>query len=135
MFMLKTAGALAIIASFTVPTAAEAQRVHGRVVSLQGANGRGGVITTSVIRGGGTVSSARSVQTNRGHGATTVRSRSRSDGVFQGSRTTTMNNGASFGRDTMATANGNGSVSLTSTRTGPRGRSSTVSATVRATRN
>ncbi len=134
MYMLKIFSALALVTAVAVPTGAEAQRAHGRVVSVQGANGRGGIVTTSVTRSGGTVSSARSLQTNRGYGGTTIRSRSRSDGVYQGSRTTTTNNGASFGRNTTATANGNGSVGVISTRTGPKGRSSTVSATLSTTR-
>ena len=52
------------------------------------------------------------------------------DGSFNGSRTTTLNNGNSFGRTTSATANGDGTANYSTTFTGPQGATRTVSGTV-----
>lgn len=135
MHIIKCVSAAVLVAAAAAPIAADAQRTRGRAVSVQGANGRGAIATSSVSRGGGTASSTRSIQTNRGYGATTVRNRTAADGIYDSSRITTLNNGTTFGRNTTATADGDGSATFSTTATGPKGRSSTVSGTVSTNRN
>ena len=158
--MLKTisglsALSLALIAT-SLPASAEA-RVRGHVVratgpnggqavqwrgvqrqpgetevrsGLQTSNGRGYRASRETNYGPGHVDSTRSVQTNSGHGYTTDREANWGDGQYAGSKETTLNNGKSFGRETTATANGNGSADYSTTFTDPEGNSKTVTGTV-----
>lgn len=97
---------------------------------LQTSDGRGYRAARDTHYGPGHVDSTRSVQTNSGHGYTTGREANWSDGQYSGSRETTLNNGKSFGRETTASATGNGSADYSTTFTGPEGNSKTVTGTV-----
>lgn len=106
---------------------AEAQRIRSSSRSVQGTYGRGYSASSSAVRGGGTATVTRGVQTNGGYGATTTRGHTLSNGAYTGGATHTTNNGTSWGRSTTATVNGNGGGSYSSTFTGPAGGSTTVS--------
>lgn len=97
---------------------------------LQTSNGTGYRTSRDTSYGPGHVDSTRSVQANNGRGYTTDREANWGDGQYAGSRETTLNNGASFGRETNATANGDGSADYSTTFTGPQGNSKTVTGTV-----
>lgn len=97
---------------------------------LQTSNGRGYRGARDTNYGPGHVDSTRSVQANSGRGYTTDRDASWGDGQYTGSKETTLNNGKSFGRETTATANGNGSADHATTFTGPDGNGKTVTGTV-----
>ncbi|WCM27411.1 hypothetical protein NDN01_00270 [Sphingomonas sp. QA11] len=97
---------------------------------LQTSNGHGYRHERSRDYGQGHYSADRSTQFNNGRGATTGRDANWGDGGFNGSRTTTLNNGNSFGRNTSAVKNADGTASYSTTLTGPRGGSRTVSGTV-----
>lgn len=97
---------------------------------LQTSNGRGYRASRETNYGPGHVDSTRSVQTNSGHGYTTDREANWGDGQYESSKETALNNGKSFGRETTATANGNGSADYSTTFTGPEGNSKTVTGTV-----
>lgn len=133
MSIAKTIATFALTAAIVIPFAADAQRARGRTVSVQGANGRGGAITTTAGGSAGSAYRTRSIQTNSGRGATSARSGTYANGVYTGGQATTLNNGTSFGRSTIATVNGGGSADVSSTLTGPRGNSTVVSGTASTT--
>lgn len=132
--MMMILAGVAMTASLTAGPA-DAQRRGGGSISIQGAN-HGGTASRSVDRqssadhqtGSSTVT--RGIQTNSGAGATTTRGGSWANGTYSGGKTTTTNNGTTFGRTTTATGNGNGSGTVSTTATGPNGQSRTVSGTV-----
>lgn len=110
-----------------------AERERGSATIHRGAetrDGHGYRHSRSREYGPGRYSADRSTQFNNGRGAATSRDANWGDGAFDGSRTTTLNNGNSFGRMTSATDNGDGTASYSTTLTGPRGGSRTVSGTV-----
>ncbi|MBN9146407.1 MULTISPECIES: hypothetical protein [unclassified Novosphingobium] len=102
-------------------------RARGGHFSVQGSGGRGLNVSRSINRQPGSVAATRSIQTNGGHGVTTTRGGSWSNGVYSGGATHTTNNGTTWGRSTSATANPNGGGSFNSTVTGPAGGHATVS--------
>lgn len=104
-------------------------RTRSGAVSVQGPY-RGGTASRSVSRQPGSSSVSRGWQTNSGHGGTTTRGGSWSNGTYNGGATHTLNNGKTFGRTTTATANGDGTATYSSSVTGPNGQSGTVSGTV-----
>jgi hypothetical protein len=123
-----TALSLTLIAT-ALPAAAEA-RTRGFSGTFHGANGGSAVVQHSVDRQRGSRDATTSVQGANGHGYQTDRSAQWGDGQYQGSKETTLNNGKSFGRETSASANGNGSADFSSTFTGPEGKTKTVTGTV-----
>lgn len=130
MFRIITIGVASAIAFAAMPAEA---RFHGRAVSVQGPGGRGYVAARSIDREPGSVSVHRGIQTNSGRGISSDRSASFADGTYTGGATHTLNNGASFGRSTTATANDDGTASFSTTRNRIDGSSATVSGTVTRT--
>lgn len=122
--------AILVTALAATITPASAQRFRSRNVSVQGANGHGYERYRTAQRQPGSVAVNRGIQTNGGRGAQTSRTASWGDGAYTGAKTTTTNNGTTFGRTTSAAANGDGSANFTTIFTGPKGNSSTVSGTV-----
>lgn len=108
-------------------------RMRGHSVSVHGVNGRGFTRSRSVLRATGGTSVSRGLQTDSGRGYNSVRGTNWADGSYQGGRTTTLNDGRSFGRSTVATNNGDGSASYSTTRIGIDGQSRTVNGTVSRT--
>ncbi|MFA5970076.1 MAG: hypothetical protein WC816_12650 [Sphingomonas sp.] len=129
--IIATVAGLAL-ATMIAASPADAQR-RGGSISVQGSGGHGGTASRSVNRQPGSSSVTRGIQTNSGKGATTTRGGSYSNGTYTGGATHTLNNGQTFGRSTTATANGDGSATISSTATGPNGQSGSVSATVSKT--
>jgi hypothetical protein len=123
-----TALSLTLIAT-ALPATAEA-RTRGFSGTVHGTNGGSAAVEHHVDRQRGSRDAVTSVQGSNGHGYETTRSAQWGDGQYQGSKETTLNNGKSFGRETSATANGNGSADFSSTFTGPEGKSRTVTGTV-----
>lgn len=119
---------LAVIAT-ALPATAEA-RTRGFSGTFQGPKGGSANVDHRVERQRGSRDATTSVQGSNGHGYETVRSAQWGNGQYQGSKETTLNNGKSFGRETNATATGNGSADVTTTFTGPEGNSRTVTGTV-----
>jgi hypothetical protein len=125
--VLAAAGA-ALVAASALPAQA---RVHGHVLSMQGRYGHGFVQSRSVSRQPGSGSTTRSLQTDSGRGYVSSRNAQWGDGSYSGGRTTTLNNGTSFGHTTTATANGDGTANYTTTFTRPDGDTGTISGTTR----
>ncbi len=127
--VLAAAGLSATALFIAFAPAAEAGQ-HGRVVHVQGANGRGYVHDRSVSRQPGSVSVSRGTQTNGGYGAASQRNASWGDGAYDSSASRTLNNGATATRATSVVNNGDGSYSYDASRTGYSGATRSASGTV-----
>ena len=127
--MIMMAAGLLLVSSGFLAAPAEA-RIFRQVVSVQGAGGHGYFRARTVNRHENGVSVRRNFQTNSGAGMVTNRRASWGDGVYTGNATHTFNNGASFGRATTVTGNGNGTANYITTRTGLDGHSVTRSGTI-----
>lgn len=128
--------ATAIVAGLTIAGSlaavpAEAQRRLG-AITVQGPY-RGGTVYRGVNRQPGSSTVTRGVRTNSGRSATTTRGGSWANGTYTGGASHTTGNGTTWGRSTTATANGDGTGSYSSTITGPRGQTGTVSGSVGTT--
>jgi len=119
--------AATIVTSFAAASPADAR---SRFVSVQGRFGPGYTRSRSIHREPGHVSASRSFQANNGRGITSNRHADWGNGSYSGGASHTLNDGRSFGRNTTATNNGDGTASYSSTRTRLNGSTRTVSGTV-----
>jgi len=147
----------AAVAGLALAAAAPAEAAHrGRLVSVQGAGGRGYVAQRSISRLNGDVAASRSLQANNGRGYVQQRSVSREpgqvsasrslqtnggagyvssrdatwgDGSYSGGATHMLNDGTTFGRSANATRNDDGSISYSATRNRADGTSVSVAGT------
>ncbi len=123
---LSLSGLVVVVSLMTAPAQAGQ---HGRLVSVQGAGGRGYVHSRQVNRQPGTVSTTRSTQTNNGQGVVSSRSAAWNDGVYQGGATHAFNDGTSASRSATLVNNGDGTVSYDAARTRRDGSTHNVSGT------
>lgn len=120
--------ALGSLAAMFAATGAEAKR--GSAVVAHGPEGRGVAAHRSVDRDVGSKSVSSGIHTADGRSAHTQRDKSWGNGSYSGSASHELGNGQTAGRDVNATANGDGTLSYSASRTGFDGSTNSKSGTV-----